>query len=271
MFLRGAQVLAEREDLDMVGAKVAHHLFHFVQVFAEAEHQAGLGGDEGARAMREGQHVERTLVARAEPDLAIEARDGLDVVVEDVGVRVHDNFHGVARALEVGDEDFDLAAWDALANGLDGEGEEFGAAVLTVVTIHAGDDGVAEAEGGAGFGDAAGFVEIDRERCAFLDRAEPAAAGADVAENHEGGGAAVPAFADVGAGGAFADGVEVEIGDEAFQFVVVFAGGGRGAEPVGARGFGFYGDEHQLYFSGWRRFPQGMTQTGVLRGVASKF
>ena len=51
-----------------------------------------------------------------------------------------------------------------LADGADDQGEELGAAVLTVVAIDAGDDGELQAHGFDGFGDALGLVIIDGER-----------------------------------------------------------------------------------------------------------
>ena len=62
--------------------------------------------------------------------------------------------------------------------------------------------------GGHGFGYAARLVVIDRQRSAFLHRAKAAAPGADVAQDHERGGAVVPALAHVGTGGAFANRVQ---------------------------------------------------------------
>ena len=152
--------------------------------------------------------------------------------------------------MKIRDQHFHFAAGNALANGLDGEGEELGAAILAIVTIDAGDHGVLESKDGAGFGDAARFVVIDGEGRAFLDGAKSAAAGADIAEDHESCGAAIPALAGVGAGGAFADGVQFQVVDQAFQLAIILAGGRGGAEPGGAGGLGVDGDEHYFYFAG---------------------
>jgi hypothetical protein len=165
-------------------------------------------------------------------------------VVEDVGGGVEDEIERGVGALKIGDQNLDAALGEAVAKGADGEGEEFGAAIFAVVAIHAGEDGVAEAEGGGGFGDAAGLVVIDREGRAFLHGAEAAAAGADVAQNHESGGAAAPALADVGAGGALADGVEAQIAQERFQLAIVLAGGQALAQPGGTGHMRRDGDRH---------------------------
>ena len=177
------------------------------------------------------QHVERTLVTRAEADLPVEPRHGFGVVIEHVRPRIHDDFHGGVAALEIRHEHFDFAAGNALADGFDGELEELRAAVFAVVAIDAGDDGVAQTHDGDGFGDAARLIVIDRQRSALLHRAESAAARADVAEDHERGGAAVPALADVGAGGALADRMQLQVGDEFFEFAVIPAHGSGRAKP----------------------------------------
>src|SRR5439155_12734536 len=103
----------------------------------------------------------------------------------------------------------------------------------------AGDDGEFKSQGGAGFGDAAGLVVIDGQRTAFLYSAESAAARTHVAEDHEGGGAAVPAIANVGAGGALTHGMEVQFLHQLFEVVIVFAYRSGGAQPDRSRRAGF--------------------------------
>ena len=68
-------------------------------------------------------------------------------------------------------------------------------------------------------------------RLAGLDVAEAAAARAGVAEDHERGGAALPALADVRAGGLLADGVQVLALDHPAQLAVGGAAGRRALEP----------------------------------------
>ena len=68
-------------------------------------------------------------------------------------------------------------------------------------------------------------------RLAGLDVAEAAAARAGVAEDHERGGAALPALADVRAGGLLADGVQVLRADQLGQLAVALAAGRGHLEP----------------------------------------
>ena len=69
-------------------------------------------------------------------------------------------------------------------------------------------------------GDAGRLERVVPGRLAGLHVAEAAAAGAGVAEDHEGRGAALPALADVRAGGLLADGVQVLARDQLRQLAV---------------------------------------------------
>ena len=185
-----------------------------------------------------GQEVEGALVAAAGLGDAVEAGDGFDVVVEDLGAGVDDELAGSFDALEVGGEDFDLAA-GGLAADLQAAVRAMrrpGGAEVVGGAVDAGEDGGAAAELGDGVGDAGGVGVVDGLGAALGHGAEAAAAGAQIAEHHEGGGFTVPALADVGALGGLADGVEVEVAGEFFEVVEGFADGGAGLEPLGLFG-----------------------------------
>ena len=214
---RGAQILADGEDVAADGGEIAEDCEQLGGLFAEADHDAGFGEAFGAQLFGVAQQLKGALVARAGADDAIEARHGLGVVVEHFGAGLDDGADGFAVALEVGDEHFDAAAGGLAANLFDDQGEGARAAEQIVVAIDAGNDGVVQAERGDGLRDAAGLVEVDGLGAAFGHGAEAAAAGAEVAEHHEGGGFVVPALADVGAVGALADGVEAEASGPALE------------------------------------------------------
>ena len=65
-------------------------------------------------------------------------------------------------ALEVGDQHLDRAPGDARADLADAGGEDAGAAVLLVVAVDGGDDGVAQAHARDGVGHARGLRGIGR-------------------------------------------------------------------------------------------------------------
>jgi len=56
----------------------------FVLFFSEAEHQTSLGRNFGMRFLGTAEQFERALVHRALADLAIEARHGFGVVVQNI-------------------------------------------------------------------------------------------------------------------------------------------------------------------------------------------
>ena len=70
-------------------------------------------------------------------------------------------------------------------------------------------------------------------RPAGLDRAEAAGAGAGVAQDHDRGGALLPALPDVRAAGLLADRVEREVTHQALEIVVVGPGGQPRLDPLG--------------------------------------
>ena len=182
------------------------------------------------------QQFERALVHRAFAHLAIEARHGFHVVIEHVGPRGHHGFERGPIAAKIRDQHFHPAAGNALANLRDGARENCGAAVGLIVAIHRRDHGVAQAHSLDGFGHALRLVFIGRaERLAARHGAKAARARADIAENHEGRGAVLPALAHVGAARAFADGVQVERAHDALQLLIIFAAEESHAQPGRAR------------------------------------
>ena len=239
MFACGLEVLAERKDVGSLPGQFFHRGNHFASFFSQAQHQTALGGDVGVSLLCAAQEFERALVERSFAYLAVEARDGFRVVVEDIGADGEDGIESVPVAAKVRDENLDSAAGHAPADLLDGAGEDGGAAIRLVVTIDTGDDGVAETEARYSFGDAAGLFLIRwTNGFAGRDGAEAAGAGADVAQNHEGGGSVFPALAHVGAAGGFADRVQVERAHDALELLVPFAPKEADTEPVraGVRG-----------------------------------
>jgi len=228
---RGAQVLADGEDVAVDGGEVAEDREEFVGLFAETDHDSGFCNAGGVEFFGVAEELESAFIAGTGADGAVKARHGFGVVVEHFRFGVDYNFDGFAIALEVGDEDLDAAAGGLLSNLLNDHREDACSAKEVVITIDTGDDGVFETESGDGFSYAAGLVEVDGFGAAFGDGAESAPAGAEVAEQHEGGGFVMPALADIRALGAFADRVQAEGACEALERVVVLADGSAGLEP----------------------------------------
>src|SRR5208282_3488439 len=160
----------------------------------------------------------------------------LRVVVQDVGLDGEDGIESVPVSAKIGDEDFHLTAGNAVADFLDSTGKDASAAVRLIVAIDACDDGITQAHARDGFGNTQRFVFIRRPSgFAGGNRAEAAGARANIAENHEGGGAMLPAFAHVGAAGRFANGMKVKGTHDTLEVVVAIAAKKLHAQPVRPR------------------------------------
>ena len=228
---RRTQVLADGEDVAADCGEVAKDGEEFVGFFAETDHDARFCYAGGVEFFGVTQQLKRTLITSTRTDDSIQARNGFGVVIENFWLRVDDNPDCLTIALEVGNEDLDATAGRLTSDLIDDHGEDASTADQVIITVDAGDDSVCESEGGDGFGNAAGFVEVDGLGTAFGNGAESAASGAEIAEHHECRRFVMPAFADVGALSAFADGVKAERAGEALEGVVVFAHRGTGLQP----------------------------------------
>ena len=206
-----------------------------VLLFADAEHNAGLG--DKAATLRVAEDGAGAVVAGLHADGFLQAFDGLEVVVVDVGLGVEDDIDVLHVAFEIGHQNFDRGSGAAVLDGANRHRPDGGTTVGEFIAGDTGDDAVFEIHLRHGVGDAGGFAEVELCGTASLDRAEIAGARADVAEDHHGGGAAGPAFAEVGALRALADGVQFVLVDELAGGVVAGAGRQFGSEPGGlARG-----------------------------------
>src|SRR5690606_33927874 len=206
-------------------------LFNLFAALAEAEHDAGLGRE--AAGFGVAQHGTRAVVTGLHAHGLLQAFDGFDVVVVNVGLGVEHGVDLIHAALEVGHKHLDGRIRIAVTHGADGRRPDAGAAIGEFIAGDGRDDAVLEIHLGHGVGDTGRFGDVVFGRPAGLNRAEIAGAGADVAQNHDRGSAARPAFAEVGALRAFTDGVQLVFVHELAHGRVAGAGGQFGAEPGG--------------------------------------
>ena len=191
------QVLSHREDVDSSLAQIRRSRDDLVFGFAEAEHDRRFGQHVDVPLfVRPSKDVERLPIFRHRTNLRIQPRHGLDVVRKYFGCRSNYGSQRVAVSFEIGDEHFDRGT-GPLANGEDRRCDMRRAAIRHVIAIHHRDDRVFHAHRLDRFRNAARLIAISDKRLSFADRAERAAARADLAEDHEGRGAGVPAFEDV--------------------------------------------------------------------------
>ena len=228
------QILPHGNHFNAVFAHIAHDFAHFVVGFAQAHHNAGFGGDVRHHFAVAAQQFQRMFVVRAGACLFVEARVGFQIVVHHIGRVFRQDFQrDVEPAAEIGHEDFNFGVGAGFADFVDAVGKMLCAAVAQVVPVHGGDDDVFQLHGGHGFGQVFRLVFIQLVGAAVPHVAEGAAAGADVAHNHEGGGTVAEAFADVGARGFFAHGVHFLAAQNIFDFKEFLAAGDFGAYPAG--------------------------------------
>src|SRR5689334_23329422 len=81
---RGAEILSEREDVDVHVAKLSHRLQYLGNGFAHAEDESRLGRNVGCDALRHAKDLEHALVATAGTATLEEARHSFGVVVVDL-------------------------------------------------------------------------------------------------------------------------------------------------------------------------------------------
>src|SRR5439155_9137137 len=230
------QVLPDRQDLHVVGAQVAEDLDDFVDLLPQAEHDARLREDGRVHPLGACQQLERSRVAALRAHLRVQAGDGLDVVIEDVRAGSH---HGCQRGLvthEVRDQNLDAACRDAPADMPYGPGKDCRPTVFQLVAVDGGDDGVLQAHALNRLRDAHWLAQVEHTRPAGLHGAEAASPGAGVAQDHEGGGACLPALADVGTTRLLTDGVQLEPAHDVLELGVVRAAGKPDPQPFGSAG-----------------------------------
>ena len=213
------QVLADRQHLAVVRAQVAHHFTYLVQFFTETEHQSRLGGYLRMRGLEVADQVERMLIVGARSGLPIQARNGFQVVIENIRrADVHQFQRDLHTAAEIRDQDFDPDARAFFADRADAVNETFGAAVAQIVAIHRGDDHVAQFHVMDGLRQVLRFLPVQRRRPAVTDIAKWAAPCAYIAHDHECRRPVAKAFGEIGATGFLAHGVQVLVAQHGLDF-----------------------------------------------------
>ena len=141
-------------------------------------------------------------------------------MIEHVGFRVEHRIERGFIAVEIGNQYFDLAVRIERAHGFNGRGPVCGAPVRQVVAIYGCYDGMGQFQVSDGFGDMFRFCRIKCSRGSFADRAEAAMPRADVAAQHEGGGAIRPALKNIRTLCFLTNGVKIEPFDQ-FQNMIL--------------------------------------------------
>src|SRR5208283_1657263 len=136
------------------------------------------------------------------------------------------------EALKIRNQHFDAAIWNQLANLANGFRENLGAANVVVIAIHAGHHGMLQAKRGYSLSHPARFIPVDGFGPALGHGAEAAAAGADIAQQHERRRLVIPALPDVRALCRLANRVQPQSPREFLQIVEVLADRRLGSQPL---------------------------------------
>ena len=131
-------------------------------------------------------------------------------MVVDVGARFEHRADGIRIALKIGDEHLDRAAGKTLMDLPDRFGKDVRPEVGEIIAVDRRDHSVPQVELGNGLTNARWLFDVVFWRSAVRYRAIRAVPRTHIAQDHERGGAVFPAFADVGAMGFLADGMQVE-------------------------------------------------------------
>ena len=102
MLACGWLVLADGHNGAACRVQVFDHLKHLLVCFAKAHHQPAFGGH--AAVVDSAQQLEALCVVGLRAHLGVERGVGFHIVVDDVGLGVHDRAQGIAVALKIGDK-----------------------------------------------------------------------------------------------------------------------------------------------------------------------
>lgn len=132
------EILAQGENVDASISKVLKGFAELVRLFANAQHQAGFGGESSFGSMAE--DFEGLFVSGGFANGFLEAFDGFQVVIEDVGLGSQNDVQLVCIALKIRCEYFDGSIRATIANGSDGSCPDIGSTIFQIVSGYRSDD-----------------------------------------------------------------------------------------------------------------------------------
>jgi len=227
------QILADGDHLDRVRAHVAHHGENLLVRLTQPYHQPGFSRNFRKSHFELAEQPQRMRVVRSGPRDPVQSRHRLEVVIHYIGWRFSQNLQGTLEApAKIRHQDFDLRSGRSLAHRANTIDEVLRAAVAQVIAIHAGDDDVGELQCSDRLREIDRLLGVERQRTSVADVAEGAAPRANVAHDHERGGAFAEAFADVRTRGFLAHRVQAVLTQNLFDLVEARTGRRPHADPV---------------------------------------
>jgi hypothetical protein len=170
---RGLQILPKRQDVAPDRAQVGHSFHDFLRGLAEAEHQSTLGSSRRARGLHVVEHLEADLILALAADVLLESGDGLDVVIEHIGLGRQDSIDAIGTAAEVGSENLNSCT-GLLPYRQDATAEMLGSFIGEIVARDRGDHYVLEPKSAASFGQALRLISRHGLGLSPLDGTESA-------------------------------------------------------------------------------------------------
>ena len=176
VLLRGPQVLADRQHVDVMAAHVLKYVEQLILGLAKSDHESRLRDHRRRQVLDVAQERQAVCVDGFRPDPRVETRHRLGVVVEDVRPCLDDRAHRREISLEIGRQNFDGGAWAPPPDGEDGSGEDSSSAISEVIPVHRRDHRMTKPQLGHRLGDAQRLSEVQLGRTARGNRTETACA-----------------------------------------------------------------------------------------------
>jgi len=177
---RWPEVLADRDDLNLRGAKVFESLNNLGSLFAQADHQAGLGDEVRIELSNGTEHIETALVATLRADSQGESIDCLDIMVKDIGLFLYYDVDQIRPPREVRRENLHACRWHQLMKVTYRSGKMPRALIRQIIPSHRRYHDMAQSHGTSGLCDAFRLVQIGGIRLTDLDGAETTVSRANV-------------------------------------------------------------------------------------------
>ncbi len=222
MFRGRLQILPDRQEIDLRGAQIVHHLQHLGPFLAEPDHDPRFGETRRIETLGLVEQAQRMEIARARPHFGIKPWHGFEIVVEDIEVRAAMTVSiapslrrksGTSTSIVVFGAAARMAAmvrakWPAPPSSRSSRSTE-----VTTMCV--------KAERGDRVADPRRLMRVEPVGPAGRDIAEGAGAGAHRPQDHHRRVLLLPALADIGAGRLFAHRVEVELAHQPARRVVL--------------------------------------------------
>jgi len=230
----GLQVLTQREQITICFAEICESLQQLLCCFAQTEHDSGLGVNGiSAFGFDFRQDAQRSIVSSAGTNLGRQSPNGLEVMIENLRLGSEDGIERSIAVEKIRNKHFDNNAGIRNSNGVYSAAEVCGATILQVVPSDSGNDHVRQGHAPSGFRDALRFVRFQSVRFGGRNGTEAASASAAVPGDHESCSAFAPAFPMVGAFGALANGVQLEVVEQMARLSERGAGRKTQSKPLG--------------------------------------